>query len=513
MALLIACYAVGVRFLIWRGSGFAGEDAYITMRYAENLAHGQGFVFNPGERVQGSTTPLGTIIVALGVLVGFDAMAFSRAIGILADGVTAFVIARWLARPAYDAKWAGACAAILWALDRASHEVAASGMETPLVTLVGALGFWGVLERRPALLALCGGALLVLRIDTVPLVLILVFGARLRGIRFSPQNWVILCAPFLLWTLFSAIYFGSPVPNSLRAKLWAYPPSLSGSLDGFQNQFGGSLGKLSVFLCGLGALLLLAQLIRARSFSAAWWRDERAVLLLAFGWMVIYYSALIAGRRPVFYWYLIPPRPIFWMLLIWPFHLALKSAFGALHIAPAWKTSFGLLSLLAAMMAAGQWQIQRVVPVLAAQQGFYDAVIPPLTRFLQNNMGDDERILLEPIGYVGYFSRRRVLDLVGLVSPEVESSYRTSKPLADMLARLQPEWLCLRPGEVAWLKKQDPALPDKLYHLKKTFLYNREPAYLIFQRKPELTTATLTAPSNDSPSYPFIQTTKAIKRN
>jgi len=34
------------------------DDAYITFRYAQNLAAGLGFVYNAGERVLGTTTPL-----------------------------------------------------------------------------------------------------------------------------------------------------------------------------------------------------------------------------------------------------------------------------------------------------------------------------------------------------------------------------------------------------------------------------------------------------------------------
>ena len=33
------------------------DDAYITYRYARNLADGAGFVYNPGERVLGTTPP------------------------------------------------------------------------------------------------------------------------------------------------------------------------------------------------------------------------------------------------------------------------------------------------------------------------------------------------------------------------------------------------------------------------------------------------------------------------
>ena len=49
------------------------DDAYASLRYASNLAHGQGFVFNPGERVLGTTSPLHTLLLAaLGKVFGLN---------------------------------------------------------------------------------------------------------------------------------------------------------------------------------------------------------------------------------------------------------------------------------------------------------------------------------------------------------------------------------------------------------------------------------------------------------
>jgi arabinofuranosyltransferase len=41
------------------------DDAYITFRYAQNLVSGMGLVYNPGEHVLGTTTPLYTFLLAL----------------------------------------------------------------------------------------------------------------------------------------------------------------------------------------------------------------------------------------------------------------------------------------------------------------------------------------------------------------------------------------------------------------------------------------------------------------
>ena len=45
------------------------DDAMISMRYAANLAHGHGLTWNPGERVEGFTNPLWTLVMALAALV------------------------------------------------------------------------------------------------------------------------------------------------------------------------------------------------------------------------------------------------------------------------------------------------------------------------------------------------------------------------------------------------------------------------------------------------------------
>src|SRR5689334_10099421 len=43
------------------------DDAYITFRYARNLVRGLGLVYNPGERIEGYTNFLWTILVAAGL--------------------------------------------------------------------------------------------------------------------------------------------------------------------------------------------------------------------------------------------------------------------------------------------------------------------------------------------------------------------------------------------------------------------------------------------------------------
>ncbi|MCB0187901.1 MAG: hypothetical protein KDE31_26715, partial [Caldilineaceae bacterium] len=51
-------------FMLWGDGQLDVDDAFITYRYAENLATGQGFVYNAGERLLGTSTPLYTLLLA-----------------------------------------------------------------------------------------------------------------------------------------------------------------------------------------------------------------------------------------------------------------------------------------------------------------------------------------------------------------------------------------------------------------------------------------------------------------
>ena len=61
------------------------DDAMISMRYAWNFSHGAGLVWNAGERVQGYTNLLMTLIMSLATLI-FDKSAAALAIQILGVG-------------------------------------------------------------------------------------------------------------------------------------------------------------------------------------------------------------------------------------------------------------------------------------------------------------------------------------------------------------------------------------------------------------------------------------------
>lgn len=72
------------------------DDAWITARYALLLAHGHGPVYNPGELVEGASSPLWTLLVGAAIRLGLDPGAVMVHAGLLC-GLLLPLATTWLA--------------------------------------------------------------------------------------------------------------------------------------------------------------------------------------------------------------------------------------------------------------------------------------------------------------------------------------------------------------------------------------------------------------------------------
>ena len=77
---LVGVAVCGVGF--WQYHGHYTDDAYISLRYCYNFLHGDGLVWNPGERVEGYTNFLMVILTSLLGKIGIDLVAATRVIGL-----------------------------------------------------------------------------------------------------------------------------------------------------------------------------------------------------------------------------------------------------------------------------------------------------------------------------------------------------------------------------------------------------------------------------------------------
>jgi hypothetical protein len=454
--------ALTIRIAVAAATRFTSEDFLITLRYAENLAGGAGFVYNAGEQVLGTTTPLYALFLAACTAVGLPAAAVGKGLNILADSagvLLAYRILRLCGQPG-----AGLTAAWLLAVNPLQVRWAISGMETGLVVFLGLLAWYLWLARGDfpgpagAYLGtyLVLGALFLTRWDSL-LLLAAVTAAVLWRERRGPWGglalWLLVVAP---WLLFAAWYFGSPIPGTAAAKLTVYnhpgsqlfpmsPPLL-------QRFVGGPEYFVPLLLAVLGAGVAV----------------RRRLWLLAppVAWMLLYGIVLAISPVPVFEWYLLPPGVIYMLLMA----LGLSALQARLGRRPH-PALAAAAALVLAIPAAG-WAVH----VCRGTQSVEAHLRRPLGEWLGSVAEPGDTVLLEPIGYIGYYSRLRVLDAVGLVSPQVLDAWRSEEavPLLTLRERYRPEWCVWRPAEAAAIDAAARAagLNDP-YELRRTFSYSR----------------------------------------
>jgi hypothetical protein len=92
LTLLVALVSLVVsRSVAWRCFPIF-DDAFITLRYGSNLANGHGFVFNSGDWVMGTTSPLFGLIAAGVSLLHLNPVDFFPAFNIIFDGILIILV-------------------------------------------------------------------------------------------------------------------------------------------------------------------------------------------------------------------------------------------------------------------------------------------------------------------------------------------------------------------------------------------------------------------------------------
>ena len=486
----ILLLAVGLRLFLLIAAHATEEDFYITLRYVENIAQGVGFVYNPGARVLGTTTPLYTLALALCIKCGLDPTLGGKLLSILAEAsgcLFTYRLGRAVGRPG-----AGLAAALCLAVAPTNLIWATKGMEVGIVGAVAVFAWMAWAEHRE-IPAWIGAALLVLlRIDGVALAVMLLIAFFWRDRRIPWRGLLAFSGLLVPWLLYATLAFGSPIPVSLQAKLIVYG-RLAGPGFPYLRPF---LTLMTHNL--LGAFLMLGGLIyvgilpligRLSGVKACVAPDEdrrgdstangassphpavrpESLLLFPLAWILLYYSSMALSKVFLFGWYFVPPTPIYylvsltgWALLIeylmragsrnWP-HFKESLQNSPLKLAGVTLLSGIMLSCLI---------VPRVYMTLKSGQNEEESLRIPIGLWLREHSAPTDTVMLEPIGYIGYYSRLPVVDMVGLVSPEVLPFYASSVPSPNhaMWSQLHPTWILWRGGQLKELREYEAHLPE-----------------------------------------------------
>ena len=485
------------------------DDAYITFRYARNLAEGLGFVYNPGQPVLGTTTPLYTVLMSLAWLLGLrDLPSVALVLNSLADVGTSALL-YWMGRRLSGSRIVATGTALAWAVSPMSVTFAGGGMETSVVILFLVASFAAYIAGRSRLSA----GLMALAVLTRPDALIaagLLFadmglrpllardggplGARLRRLPWAEA--AIFGAILAPWVIFATAYFGSPLPQSVQAKVRAY------SLDQFQalirllqhvstpffehEVFGRYWPAVGFPLYAI--LYVVGGLRQVRRLS----RSLPHVL-----YPLAYVTVFSAANPLIFRWYLAPLLPCYFLGIIVGLHGIVSGIAQKLdrERLGAWAmclvVALLLLSSLNVYTLAPDHGLGRPTPEMA----FYklELLYREAAEMVKPRLEPGDVVAVGDIGAVGWFTGAPILDTLGLISPEAVPYYPLDPSLMvinyamspDLIRDLQPDFVITLEVYVresvqpaAWFSEQ-----YRLLSKLDTDIYGSD-GMLIFERMP-----------------------------
>jgi hypothetical protein len=194
------------------------DDGGFFLRYAENMTHGQFWVWNFGQHpVWGASAPLWPLVVAFPLAFGAPPLGSMVGTGFALTAASMSALALMLYR---RFGLATAVAFVVFAaLDTGLMYYAGAGLETPLAVALIAVGVWVVLFHPPSWLAgLAVGLIIVNKIDLIPAGCALLAALWLRDRAFPRAAACTALVVVACWYSFAWVYFGQPVPNSFLTK-------------------------------------------------------------------------------------------------------------------------------------------------------------------------------------------------------------------------------------------------------------------------------------------------------
>jgi arabinofuranosyltransferase len=450
------------------------DDAYIFYRYAQNLAAGDGLVFNAGERVEGVTSLLWTLLIGAGIMVGIDAVTIGHWLGVASGALLLALTYRYAAFELVDGeRFAAALAPWLLLLTKPFAVWATSGLETPLFT-AAAVGVLIAEARGRAVLALVLAAVAVLLRPEGVLLGAIVVALFFYKHRTETKTGLLLLAGYGAFlaalTLFRLSYFGAPLPNTFYAKVggvlpWWGPyyisvflsqtllPTLWPSFYARRERYllggfcwiaaifafviavnGDSFSNSRFFLpvvpvsCALvtrGALIGQRRGNRPGQFAV--WSVAVSAVWFTFGFVVGVAAAFTAALQAAF-----GGPPTRRILLAVPSFLLVA---GGVVLARKWrppKDDHGVLSGYSLAARAIGIPSRRYEQREARYQWYFLGETARTTAGVLAARPPEKKLVAAlGIGALGYHSKARILDIVGLTDPVVARSRATTEETMD----------------------------------------------------------------------------------
>jgi len=261
------------------------------------------------------------------------------------------------------------------------------------------------------------------------------------------------------WLAGAELYFGHVIPQSAITKApWTYlslPRVLMLGIQWFPRTLLGllyiepGLGVLSALKAKwlFDGLAVVPGLLFLAGLGAAFSRRGTREMALFFAVLVCFYD--FGAPTVLFPWYGVPVSMLFYpVLMLGAWRLYFNPARGLRWKGRLEAVAGGAAScILALVLLVG---LHRTARQLKLANQDTERTNKAMGLYFFSSTPKDARIMLEPIGYVGFYSDRYILDFAGLVSPAI-TKLRQQAPNDWYLRAIfssAPDYLILRDFEI-----------------------------------------------------------------
>ena len=417
-----------ITFLALRNHAY--DDPFITYRYADNLRRGLGFVYNPGERILSTTTPLYALLLA-GLSYLWPNLPhlsnFISAVSVALGGLFLFHLGR-----RWDAPVAGVVAAALFPFFPLL--LSTFGAETCFYIMLVLAAFLLYAYDQP-LWAMVPAALATLtRSDGVLVAGVLGLDVLLRERKFPWRIALLYGALIAPWYLFSWAYFGTPFPVTLAAKKSQALMTIS---EGFARGFWTTVLKPygRRLLYWLHAAFFLIGVLYAV--------DKRHRWLSLLGWGLLYFLSYMLLGVSRYFWYYTPLVPVVIAVI------GLGGQWLYTRLPSTGQDRWWSRVLLVVLIALMLWpQIQGVRWHSTHVDNRY-RIYRAVGEWLTENTPSEASVGTLEVGIIGYYARRRIIGFAGLLQPEVAMQMKPNTTYQDTaewaILQYTPDYLVLNP--------------------------------------------------------------------
>lgn len=407
--------------------GFPLDDPWIHLTFAKNLVEYGSFSYFKNEMATaGSTSPIYTLLLAAGFLITSNEMILSYVLGIAFFVLSSVFFYKLSSYDFAKENVYALLALVIFVVDKWMNFVSVSGMETTMFIFILIATAYFYRQKKVIPFGIFLSLIMWTRPDGVAFIGALAVDYMLQNhlsksdttIKlFTKQDFIKIG---VIASIFLALYFimnlslsGSLLPNTYNAKLTYYAPEFRSRTEFLKYEVWdyftkGSYGIIMIGFFG-GLYFTLADLFKKK------YNGNFLYLIFIAAFVFIYWYKLPYAHR--FGRYLMPIIPFMIIVSSIGFRDIFKSLGGFLKNRTVAVYGTVFLLLIIAAFSFNNY-LENKENYITECKYINDRQVEA-AKWIAANTNENDIIATHDVGAIGYYSKRKIVDVAGLVTPEL----------------------------------------------------------------------------------------------